>query len=332
MMPFGLAIVHLPDPQRQSTWKLVAHNALAGQLAGRTIREYLALPLAPAAADAPRNAAVVFRSVALSGKAARLGQMKIAAESGPRRTFSARVYAAPHGCVSLTMHPRRLRQDEQLERDLALRVTRAQERERKRISRELHDSIGQSLTGLHWKLSKIRREETSLNGLAPKLDECVELARACMDELRIVSSGLQPPVLEMLGLPSALQWQAKRFSELSELQIKVSVEPGIERLDSDAELSLFRVFQECLSNVRRHARTDSAHARLRTNAECVILEVQDRGVGIPTNCLDVAGGKQRGLGLLKMRERMNDLGGTLEVDSSARGTTVRASVPRRLRS
>jgi signal transduction histidine kinase len=331
-MPFGLAILHLPDPQRPSTWKIVAHNALAEQLVGRTLAEYLALPIAPAAADAPRDAAVVFRLVALSGKVALLGQMRIADAKGPGRLFRARVYALPHGCVGLAMNPRYVTRDEGRARDLALRVTRAEERERKRISRELHDSIGQSLTGLHWKLSKIRREETSLNGLGPKLDECIDMAKACMDELRIVSSGLQPPVLEMLGLASALQWHAKRFAELSELKVKLSVDPEIERLDSDSELSLFRVFQECLSNVRRHARTDWAHARLRVDEERVILEVEDRGIGMAANCVTSAEHKHRGLGLLKMRERVAELGGSLEIESNGEGTLVRASVRRRARS
>jgi signal transduction histidine kinase len=205
------------------------------------------------------------------------------------------------------------------------------ERERKRVSRELHDSIGQSLTGLHWKISKIRREIGPHDALGPKLDECVELAKACTDELRIVSSGLLPPVLEMLGLPAALQWQAKRFTELSDLKIKLSIEPGVERLDSDSELSLFRVFQESLSNVRRHAGTDSAHARLKADADFVILEVEDRGVGLTATCLEHAEQKNRGLGLPKMRERVTELGGRLEMESNGKGTLIRASVPRRSR-
>jgi signal transduction histidine kinase len=331
VMPFGLAILHLPDPQRPSSWKLVAHNALAEQLVGRTMADFLGLPIAPATADGPRDTPTVFRSVSLSGKVALLGQVRIATANGPGRVFRARVYAVPYACVGLAMNPRYVTRDEGRARDLALQVTRAEERERKRISRELHDSIGQSLTGLHWKLSRIRREETSLNGLGAKLDECVDLAKACMDELRMVSSGLQPPVLEMLGLGPALQWQAKRFFELSELQVKLDIEPGIERLDPDSELSLFRVFQECLSNVRRHARTECAQARLMADAGHVILEVQDRGIGLPAACLSLAGQKHRGrgLGLLKMRERVAELGGSLEIESNESGTVIRASVPRR---
>ncbi len=284
-----------------------------------------------ATADAPRDAAAVYRSVVLSGQVARLGQVKRTGGNLHSEIFSVEAYPYPYGCVGVVVNAGHRKKDQRSERDLALRVTRAEERERKRISRELHDSMGQSLTGLHWKLSKIRSEGRTLNGMRPKLEECVNLAKECMDELRAISNGLRPPVLEMLGLASALQWQAKRFSELSELRIKLNVQPGVERLEPDAELALFRVFQEYLSNVRRHAGTDSAQARLRAVEDRVILEVEDRGVGVPSDVFEQAAKRHRGLGLLKMRERVTELGGRLEIESKGNGILVRASVPRRLR-
>ena len=223
------------------------------------------------------------------------------------------------------------KQNEQAARELSAHVMRAQERERKRISRDLHDSVGQHLTGLHWSLARVARNSGEDKKLREDLKECAQMVRVCMDEVRAVSYALHPPAIDMLGLAPALEWQAKRFAEQSALKIHLDIPERIDRMDADREIALFRVFQECLSNVRRHANTDSAHARLRTDEQSIILEVEDRGVGVPPNLFDSLGRDGRGVGLLKMRERLTELGGTLEVISSGPGTTVRARVPRNSR-
>jgi PAS domain S-box-containing protein len=219
------------------------------------------------------------------------------------------------------------KRNEQAARELSAQVMRAQEQERKRISRDLHDSVGQYLTGLHWSLSRIVRNESSDEKLREELKECAQMVRVCMDEVRAVSYALHPPAIDMLGLAPALEWQAKRFAEQSALQIHLDIPERIHRTDADREIALFRVFQECLSNVRRHAKTDTAHARLRTDEQSIILEVEDSGVGVPPDVFDNPGRKGRGIGLLKMRERLAELGGTLEIISNEPGTTVRARVP-----
>jgi PAS domain S-box-containing protein len=217
--------------------------------------------------------------------------------------------------------------NEQAARELSAQVMRAQERERKRISRDLHDSIGQYLTGLHWSLARIGRDRGDDKKLREELKECAQMVRVCMEEVRAVSYALHPPAIDMLGLAPALEWQAKRFAAQSALQVHLDLPERIDRMDADSEIALFRVFQECLSNVRRHAQTDTAHARLRADEQSIILEVEDHGVGVPPDLFDNLGRGGCGIGLLKMRERLAELGGTLEIISGGTGTTVRARVP-----
>jgi len=217
--------------------------------------------------------------------------------------------------------------NEHASRLLSARVMRAQEKERKRISRDLHDSVGQYLTGLHWGLKRLQREAGIPEALRDELAECSRTAQVCMEEVRAVSYALHPPAIDMLGLGPAIEWQAKRFAGLSGLRIHVEIPDGVPRLSPDAEITLFRVFQECLSNVRRHAKTDAAHVRLRSEGGRMHLEVEDRGVGIPAEVHEKPWTVGCGIGLLKMRERLEDLGGSLEILSNSSGTLVRARVP-----
>ncbi len=214
-------------------------------------------------------------------------------------------------------------------RHLSLEVLRGQELERKRISFALHEKIAQHLSGVQWILSAMAREDTEESQRAEQHRECVRLIQQCMDELRNVSYELQPPVLEMFGLIPALRWHAKRFSEESGIQVRFDAPAaGIDRLGDEAEMTLFRVFQECLGNIRRHSRSHSAWARVQCEAESVVLEVEDRGVGVPPDLLERLDGGASGIGLLKIRESVRDLHGQLEVESSGRGTLVRATLPR----
>ena len=219
------------------------------------------------------------------------------------------------------------KRNEQAARELSAQVMRAQERERKRISRDLHDSVGQYLTGLHFGLAKMKRQSYEGAELRSKLDECIRSVQVCMEELRAVSYALHPPAIEMLGLAPAMEWQAKRFAEQSSMQVNMDAVEKIERMDGDREIALFRVFQECLSNVRRHAKTDEVLVRLRQESGAVILEVADNGVGVPNDVFEDLSRGRRGIGLLKMRERLTELGGALEVRSGGKGTTVRARLP-----
>jgi PAS domain S-box-containing protein len=217
-------------------------------------------------------------------------------------------------------------------REFSLKVLRGQELERKRISFELHENIAQSLGSIQWMLSALAQGGAAESARAEKFQECIQLTRSCIDQIRSVSYELQPPVLEMLGLVPALQWHARRFAEQSGVHVRLEAPSnGVERLGEEAELALFRVFEECLSNVQRHARTASALGRVRFESDSIVLEVEDRGVGVPADLFEHLERGGFGAGLLKSREIVRRLQGNLEVESNGRGTLVRATVPRSLR-
>ena len=217
---------------------------------------------------------------------------------------------------------------EESARQLSMRVMQAQEEDRRRISRELHDSIGQYLTGLKFGIAEASSDEHCSDHMREKLNECAEMVRTCMEEIRSVSNLLHPPLLDILGLVPALRWYARHFSERSAISLELDTPPKMERFDQDTELTLFRIFQECLTNIQRHAKTTHARVRLSGDEQAIVLEVEDAGVGLPPNLfqqLEIKGG---GIGLLKMRERVAELYGKLEFHSDGKGTLVRARIPK----
>ena len=213
---------------------------------------------------------------------------------------------------------------EESARQLSMRVMQAQEEDRRRISRELHDSIGQYLTGLKFGIAEASSDEHCSDHMREKLNECAEMVRTCMEEIRSVSNLLHPPLLDILGLVPALRWYARHFSQRSAISLELDTPPEMERFDQNTELTLFRIFQECLTNIQRHAKTTHAKVRLSGDEQAIVLEVEDAGVGLPPNLfqqLEIKGG---GIGLLKMRERVAELYGKLEFHSDGKGTLVRA--------
>lgn len=324
----AFTVLHLQNPDDISTWTLVACNVAARKLFGSSVSSHLRLPMMPLLGGEPkREESEIYRSAILSGKTRWLGQIMQSSRGKPSRVFSVRAYPYPHNCVGVICES-----GERTPIELFCGALRGQEEDRKRISRELHDSVGQIVAALKWKLVNCQRQAKGRGRLSEIVNECLELAKECQDEIRAVSYALRPPALEALGLEAALEWQAKRFAQQSELQVKLDVQPGIGRLGPDSEIALFRAFQESISNVLRHAQTNAALAWLRSDGTNVILEVQDEGVGIPRKLFEDLESGRRGIGLLKMRERLAELGGRLEIESEGNGTLVRASVPRRARS
>jgi signal transduction histidine kinase len=192
----------------------------------------------------------------------------------------------------------------------------------------LHDSIGQYLTGLKFGIAEASSDEQCSDQMREKLNECANMVRTCMEEIRSVSNLLHPPLLDILGLVPALRWYARHFSERSAISLELDAPQEMERLDQNTELTLFRIFQECLTNIQRHAKTTHAKVRLSGDEHAIVLEVEDAGVGLPPNLfqqLEIKGG---GIGLLKMRERVAELYGKLEFHSGGKGTLVRAQIPR----
>jgi len=210
-------------------------------------------------------------------------------------------------------------------RKLSLQVLKLQDLERRRIARELHDSLGQEFVGLRVNLDLAKRTPHD----PEHWKQCDQLLERCIDEVRTLSYLLHPPMIEDAGFASAAEWYIEDFSRRSKMDISFSTSGDVSRLPEYLKLVLFRVLQEALLNVHRHARASLGKVRVERSANVVVLEVRDNGVGIPADKLARfnRNGTGMGVGLTGMRERVRDLGGRFELDSSFGGTLVRVSVP-----
>jgi len=226
----------------------------------------------------------------------------------------------------------KLQASEKSLRELSLRLLRMQEEERRQIGREMHDSLGQYLSVLKMKLDSICRDSRSGGAAATKkeIEECTSLVEECVKEVRTISYLLYPPMLEELGLKSAIPWYLDGFSKRSGIRTTFELAEAFERLPRDAELILFRVLQESLTNVHRHSGSPTANVRLWRTAESVVLEVSDQGKGVPAGILEESTRDwvgTTGVGLRSMSHRVRQFGGTLELASTGTGTQLRATVP-----
>jgi len=220
------------------------------------------------------------------------------------------------------------KQSEETLRRLSAYLMTLQDEERRRIARELHDSTGQKLAAAKLQLDtlvksgKLKPHEKTIAETAQWIDDCFQ-------EVRTLSQLLHPPLLDEAGLLSATRWLVDGFSDRAKIPIDLQISGEIGRLPQPVELALFRVIQESLSNIRRHSGAKQAQIKLRRNEGAVFLEVRDNGKGMPPNVVSKSGhGKQVvGVGILGMRERLSQLGGTLEIDSDKSGTTVKVHVP-----
>src|SRR6202022_3933992 len=179
-------------------------------------------------------------------------------------------------------------------------------------------------------LARLNRTAGHLNnGERNALIESISLAEQAMTEIRTVSYLLHPPFLDEGGLLSALRWYAGGFAERSGIRLNLDLPERFERLPLDTETVLFRIVQESLTNIHRHARSETARIRLRRDAETLVLEIEDRGHGIPKATLQHITGRGGvvGVGIAGMGERIEQLGGGLEIQSGDHGTTVRVRLP-----
>ena len=216
-------------------------------------------------------------------------------------------------------------------RKLSGRLLGIQDQERRRIARELHDSLGQYLAGL-----KIAIEMLSASPQSEKnealLVECSEILEKSIAETRTLSHLLHPPLLDEAGFASAASWFVSGFSQRSGIPVSLDLPPDLPRLSEGVEIALFRVLQESLTNVHRHSRTPSAEIKVEADAEQITIEVRDHGQGMPGHILEqIQEGAKLGVGLAGMRERIHELGGEFEVTSDGQGTSIRATVPLSLR-
>ncbi|MFZ0500054.1 MAG: histidine kinase [Steroidobacteraceae bacterium] len=223
----------------------------------------------------------------------------------------------------------RKRAEEELRR-VTSELLRSQDEERRRIGRDLHDSTGQSLAALEIDLAQLEHEAEKLSaGGREQLEQCMSLARQCSVEIRTASYLLHPPLLDELGLSSALRWLADGLKARSGLEVRLALPEQLRGVAPEEELALFRVAQEALTNVQRHASSPWVAMRLRAAPGSLVLEIEDAGRGMPAaEASDPASsGRFAGVGVAGMRERIRQLGGTFEVESTASGTLVRACIP-----
>jgi two-component system, NarL family, sensor kinase len=214
-------------------------------------------------------------------------------------------------------------------RALSAELMRSQDEERRRIGRDLHDSTGQTLAALELSLSQLMHDSVAAPPARRELlEHCARLASQCSTEIRTASYLLHPPLLDELGLLSALRWLADGFRQRSSIEVRLDLPEAMERLPRDDELCLFRVAQEALTNVHRHAASPWVAIRLKAQSNSVMLEIEDAGRGIPRAFGMKADGDPPalGVGLAGMRERIRQIGGTLSVDSTSAGTRVRSTI------
>jgi PAS domain S-box-containing protein len=215
-------------------------------------------------------------------------------------------------------------------RQLSGRLLRSQDEERRRIARELHDTTAQSLAGLAMNLSVVKDSAPNLSPRARTcLSESLELAEECSREIRTLAYLLHPPLLEEVGLGSALQWFVDGYTQRTGIEVDREIPPQLGRLPGDVELALYRVVQEGLTNIHLHSGSKRAQVCLKCRPDQVLLTVADEGRGLPPGLLERGGrrGAKLGVGISGMRERIRQLGGQFEIISGSKGTTLRAMVP-----
>jgi signal transduction histidine kinase len=215
-------------------------------------------------------------------------------------------------------------------RALGRRLRHAQDDERRRIAQMLHETTAQDLAALKMHLARLTRTACPLSdGDRAALAESISLAERSITEIRTLSYLLHPPFLDDAGLLAALRWYAAGFSDRSGIKVHLELPENFERLPVDTETALFRVVQESLINIHRHARSETARIRLRRDGETLVLETADQGEGIPSASLEhIMGGEGgAGVGIAGMSERIEQLGGHLEITSDDHGTTVHARLP-----
>ncbi len=209
-----------------------------------------------------------------------------------------------------------------------LRLMKVQDEERRRIARELHDSAGQTLTVLGLSLAQlVQKAEVSAPELAREGKEIEEVVQQLHREIRTTSYLLHPPLLDECGLASALNWYVEGLAQRSGIAIKLDIADDLGRLPSDMELAIFRLVQECLTNIHRHSGSKSADIQVFVEAEYLHIEVSDQGKGIPPERLAEIRSGGSGVGIRGMQERLRQLGGEMRIESNESGTSVIVSIP-----
>lgn len=221
-----------------------------------------------------------------------------------------------------------LKRTEESARQLGAQVLKMQDEERRRIARDLHDSVGQAVAILSMNLGALGRSQNLSQRESAIVFDSKEIAQGVSDEVRTISYLLHPPLLDDMGLPAALKWYVDGFSKRTGIAAHLELSENFGRLPEDCEIAIFRIVQEALTNVHRHSESVCAAVRVALSPANVRVEIADRGKGIPANQQrDFLATAAMGVGLRGMRERVAQLGGQMNLQSSPAGTTVAATFP-----
>src|SRR5580704_4187559 len=218
------------------------------------------------------------------------------------------------------------RRTEEKLRELSLSVLHIQDEERRHVARDLHDTVGQTLTALKINLSRLENE------VAPQAPDLFidlnELADQALQEIRTTSYLLHPPLLDEAGFAAAASWYVDGFNKRSLIQVRLDL-PERVRLPASVEIVLFRILQESLTNITKHAGSPTVDVLLQVDESGISLSVKDYGKGISAERLAKmnGSGSDVGVGIAGMRERLKELGGKLEIESDSTGTLLKASIP-----
>ena len=224
-----------------------------------------------------------------------------------------------------------VRQSELLRR-LSVSLMETQDREGRRIARDLHDSAGQMIAALLMNLVKMAEELNASNpDLAKLAEETLSYAEELDKEIRTTSYLLHPPMLDEIGLQAAVRWYAEGLQQRAGLDIKLDISDDFERPSREMEITVFRVIQECLTNVHRHSGSKAAYIKLGLEAENLVLEIRDTGRGIAASKLNQVREKGVGVGLRGVQERVRQFDGEVRIHSQeGLGTTVLVKLPLRV--
>jgi signal transduction histidine kinase len=213
--------------------------------------------------------------------------------------------------------------------NLSQKLLKVQDDERRKLARDLHDSTGQTLAALRISISFLQASCKPDAATTVVVSEVASLADRAIEEIRTMSYLLHPPLLDEVGFSCAAEWFVEGFAKRSGIHVNMDIQPTNERLPMRIEIALFRVLQESLTNVHRHAGATEVMVRFQRDPDNIILEIRDNGRGIPAERLNRLrqASAETGVGLAGMRERLYEMNGKLGIDSDSRGTSMRAVVP-----
>jgi PAS domain S-box-containing protein len=213
-------------------------------------------------------------------------------------------------------------------REISGQLENLRQEERRRLARDLHDSTSQELAVLNWNLTRLMnlvggRDED----LKTLVQQTKDLAYECSARIRSVAYLLHPPLLGESGLTQAVPWLAEGFQQRSGITVTLEISPELGRYRDETEIAIFRIVQESLANVLRHSGSPVAKISLQRRANWLELAISDQGTGPAREALMQTRDKKNGVGISGMHERVEQLGGHLQIDSNEQGTTVKATIP-----